>query len=53
MRLRFAAKPRHLSFGIVAMALLGFGDGDFFADVFEQNGKRLSVSERVQRFDRP
>ncbi len=33
-----AAKPGELALGVVAMALLGFGDGYLLADALEENG---------------
>ena len=47
-----AAKPGELALGVVAMALLGFGNGHLLADALEENGLRLTVSERVERLDR-
>ena len=49
----FATEPGELAFGVVAMALLGFRDGDFFTDALEENGLRLTIAERVQHLDGP
>ena len=48
-----AAEPGELAFGVVAMALLGFGDGDLFTDALEENRLRLTIAERVQNLDGP
>ena len=46
-----AAKPGELALGVVAMALLGFGDGVFSLTPLEENGLRLTVAERVEGLD--
>ena len=52
MDIGLAAKPGELALGVVAMALLGFGNSCFLADALEENGKCLAIAERVERFDR-
>ena len=47
----FAAKPGELALGVVAMALLGFGDRCIFGQSPCTTPKRLPVAERVERLD--
>lgn len=51
MHLRLAAKPGHLAFGVVAMALLRCGDGCRFGERAAQNCHCLPVSQSIQRPD--
>ena len=42
----FAAEPGELAFGVVAMALLGLGNGLFASDFISQDGGCFGVTER-------
>lgn len=48
----FAAKPGHLALGVVAMALLGDGDGVRFGEFGAQDSERLTVTQRFERTHR-
>jgi len=47
----FAAEPGELAFGIVAMALLGGGDGFGFGEGAVDCGECLAVAEGIEGFD--
>src|SRR5215831_16591316 len=51
MHVGLAAEPGELALGVVAVALLGFGKGDFFAYAFDEERQCLAISERVKRLD--
>ncbi len=48
MHVGLATKPRKLTLGVVAMALLRLGDGRFFTEAFEENRHCLAIAEGVE-----
>ena len=49
LNLGLAAKPGALAFGVVAMALLGLGDGGFAGQLVAQDGHGFGVTQRGER----
>ena len=47
----FAAKPGQLALGIVAMALLGGGDGGLFTQGPVEDAEGLPITQRIEGFD--